>query len=71
MKIKSLADILHKKRKNFRRGSEIIEVTLIVAISIVLVISIFYPKIVSLSNGAMATLSDWFRNAVSTIGNIA
>lgn len=69
-KINEMLKIQKRKCLNLRRGSEVIEVTLIVAISIVLVISIFYPHIVSLSKGVMNTLTDWFTVAVSRIGVI-
>lgn len=62
-------DILKSKNKLSRkRGSELAETVLIMAISVVLIVTLFYPQIVSLLSNTIASLGDWFTIAVSRIG---
>lgn len=55
----------NNKRKN---GSALTENVLLVAISVVIVVSIFYPQIVSLLRQVMQSLSSWFTLAINQIG---
>lgn len=59
---------INVSKLNKKRGSELAETVLIIAISIVVVVSIFYPQIIKLFNNSMANLSNWFNAAISQIG---
>ena len=50
------------------KGSALVENILLIAISLVLIVVIFYPQIVNMFNKVMDSLSIWFENAISAIG---
>lgn len=60
------------KIKNIKskRGSALAETILVIAISLVLVIIIFYPQITTLFNSLLTTLSTWFNNSISILGTV-
>lgn len=60
------------KSKNIskKRGSELAETVLITAISIVLVVILFYPQMSNIFKKAIDSISTWFDEAISTIGVI-
>jgi hypothetical protein len=60
----------NKKKLSRKRGSELAETVLIMAISIVLVVSLFYPQIVAILTSAVSNLETWFNNAIGQIGVI-
>ncbi len=51
-----------------KKGSALVENILLIAISLVLIVVIFYPQIVKLFNMFIDSLSIWFENAISVIG---
>lgn len=57
-----------KGKHNFKKGSALAETILIVAISLVLIVVIFYPQIKTLFETLMQSMSTWFSNAISVIG---
>lgn len=57
-------------KKNKRGGSVLVENILMIAITLVLIIVIFYPQIIKLFDKVMDSLAIWFDNAVSVIGVI-
>lgn len=67
---KGKIDINIKQDKNKKIGSVLVENILMIAITLVLIIVIFYPQIIKLFNKVMDSLSIWFDNAVSVIGVI-
>ena len=54
--------------KEKRRGSALAESILLIAISLVLVVVLFYPQIVKLFNTVMESLNTWFSNSLEIIG---
>lgn len=68
LKIRS-KKIKRSLNKNSKRGAALAETILLVAISLVLVIVIFYPQITSLFNSLISTMTTWFNNAISIIGS--
>ncbi len=54
--------------KNKRNGSALAESILLIAISLVLVVVLFYPQIVKLFNTVMESLNTWFSNSLEIIG---
>ena len=69
-KIKSKIKCRIKKNLNFKKGTALAETILLVAISLVLVVMLFYPTINSLLNSMLVNLSSWFNNSLTTIGII-
>ena len=59
---------MKSKRINKKRGSELAETILITAISVVLVVILFYPQMNSIFKKAIDSISTWFDDAISTIG---
>lgn len=57
-------------KQNKRSGSVLVENILMIAITLVLIIVIFYPQIIKLFDKVMDSLAVWFDNAVSVIGVI-
>ena len=57
-------------KQNKRGGSVLVENILMIAITLVLIIVIFYPQIIKLFDKVMDSLAVWFVNAVSVIGVI-
>ncbi len=57
-------------KQNKRGGSVLVENILMIAITLVLIIVIFYPQIIKLFDKVMDSLAVWFDNAVSVIGVI-
>ena len=57
-------------KQNKRGGSVLVENILMIAITLVLIIFIFYPQIIKLFDKVMDSLAVWFDNAVSVIGVI-
>lgn len=57
-------------KQNKRGGSVLVENILMIAITLVLIIVIFYPQIIKLFDKVMDSLAIWFDNAVSVIGVI-
>ena len=55
---------------NSRRGSELVETVLITAISLVIIVTVFYPQINAMFSVAMNNLGTWFNNAITQIGTI-
>lgn len=51
-----------------KKGAELVESILMVGISIALIVVIFYPQIVNLMNTGFSGISNWFQNALNTIG---
>ena len=56
------------KKLNRKRGSELAETILITAISVVLVVILFYPQMNTIFKKAIDSISTWFDDAISTIG---
>lgn len=54
-----------------KKGSALVENILMIAITLVLIIVIFYPQILKLFNKVMDSLSIWFDNAISVIGVVS
>lgn len=52
---------------NLRRGSATIETVIVIGISMVLVISIFFPQITNLFSQTMFYLNTWFNTMISTL----
>lgn len=59
---------LNEQNKSKKRASALVENILMIAITLVLIIVIFYPQILNLFNKVMDSLSTWFDNAISVIG---
>jgi hypothetical protein len=59
-----------KKGLSVKKGTALAETILLVAISLVLVVMLFYPTINSLLNSMLVNLSSWFSNSLTTIGII-
>ncbi len=57
-------------KQNKKSGSVLVENILMIAITLVLIIVIFYPQIIKLFDKVMDSLAIWFDNAVSVIGVI-
>lgn len=57
-------------KQNKKSGSVLVENILMIAITLVLIIVIFYPQIIKLFDKVMDSLAVWFDNAVSVIGVI-
>lgn len=58
-----------KSRKlSKKRGSELAETILIIAISMVLIVTLFYPQISNLVSGSLSSMNNWFTAAMSQIG---
>lgn len=55
-------------KQNKKSGSVLVENILMIAITLVLIIVIFYPQIIKLFDKVMDSLAIWFDNAVSVIG---
>lgn len=55
---------------NKKKGSALVETILLLAISMVLIVVLFYPQIINLFNMLMDSLSTWFKESVSMIGII-
>lgn len=53
---------------NKKSGSALVENILLIAISLVLIVVLFYPQIIKLFNMFLDSLSIWFENAISIIG---
>lgn len=69
-KIKNKIKCKTKKNLNVKKGTALAETILLVAISLVLVVMLFYPTINSLLNSMLVNLSSWFNNSLTTIGII-
>lgn len=54
-----------------KKGSALVENILMIAITLVLIIVIFYPQILKLFNKVMDSLSIWVDNAISVIGVVS
>lgn len=61
--------IINKKVKN-SQGSALAETVLITAISIVVIVAIFYPQMMYIFETSIESLSNWFTSAIDTIGVI-
>lgn len=61
---------MKSKKLNKKRGSELAETILITAISVVLVVILFYPQMNTIFKKAIDSISTWFDDAISTIGVI-
>ncbi len=60
-----------KKRKKdikMKKGAAVAETVLLTAISLVLVVVLFYPSIRDLLILIMARLNDWFVNSMNMLG---
>ncbi len=59
-----------KKCKKYteKYGSALAETVLLIAISLVIIITIFYPTFKSIVNDTLISISDWFTNALNTLG---
>lgn len=53
-----------------KKGAALAETILLIAISLVLVIVVFYPQITGLFNSLISTMTTWFNNAISSIGSV-
>ncbi|MEG2348097.1 MAG: hypothetical protein RSB67_00425 [Clostridia bacterium] len=70
---KNLNKILKIQNENqnySKKGAALAESVLLIAISLVLVIVIFYPQITSLFNTLILTMTTWFNKAISVIGTV-
>ncbi|MBR5227719.1 MAG: hypothetical protein IKV94_03685 [Clostridia bacterium] len=56
-----------KKRKNYKRGSELAQTVLITAVMIMLIATIFFPQIQGIFTTAMSKMSTWFNNALNIL----
>ncbi|MNV92047.1 hypothetical protein D3C71_1866000 [compost metagenome] len=63
-----ILDKKNNKIHNRKRGSELVETTLIIAISLVLIVTIFYPSIMTVFSNAINNISNWFNIAMGQIG---
>ncbi len=54
--------------KKLKKGSALAESILLIAISLVLVVVLFYPQIVKLFNTVMDSINVWFKNSLDIIG---
>ncbi len=61
---------INKKKKiiNKRQGSALAETVLITAISVVIIVAIFYPQMTYIFETSIQSLTDWFMSALTTIG---
>ncbi|MCX8075063.1 MAG: hypothetical protein N2749_05705 [Clostridia bacterium] len=59
--------IVGNRLENLKRGSETIETIVLIGISMVLIITIFFPKITSLFSGTMSNLDIWFNTMISNL----
>ena len=53
---------------NKKRGAAVAETILLTAVSLVLVVMVFYPTIRDLLNQMLVSLNNWFVNSMSMIG---
>ncbi|MBE5821673.1 MAG: hypothetical protein E7311_03670 [Clostridiales bacterium] len=58
---------IKKKKINYKRGSEVVQVLMISAIFLVLIATVFYQNIGELLNGMFDDIQTWFDNNSSTI----
>lgn len=57
-----------EKQINKKRGAAVAETILLTAISLVLVVMVFYPTIRDLLNQMLVSLNNWFVNSMNIIG---
>ncbi len=53
-----------------KKGTALAETVLLTAISVVIILAIFYPEITAIFKNAIANVETWFNQAISTIGVI-
>ncbi len=59
----------HSKNKvKSKKGSALAETVLITAISVVMIVAIFYPQMMFIFNTSINNLVNWFNEAINTIG---
>lgn len=61
---------INKKERTLknRKGSALAETVLITAISVVIIVAIFYPQMTYIFENSILTLTNWFMSALTTIG---
>ena len=57
-----------QRLNNKKMGAALTENILLIAISIVVIVSIFYPQLISLLRQVMQSLTSWFSMAINEIG---
>lgn len=57
-----------KNRVKNKKGSVLAETVLITAISVVMIVAIFYPQMMFIFNTSINNLINWFTEAINTIG---
>ncbi|MDD3303451.1 MAG: hypothetical protein PHP54_00865 [Clostridia bacterium] len=56
------------KKMNRKKGSAVAETILLIGISLVIIIVVFFPQLKSMMNDALVTISTWFKTTLSNIG---
>ena len=64
-----MKNLIKKMKKNIKskRGSEILQVILIVGILLVLIITLFYPQMQALFTNIMTKITNWFETTGSQV----
>lgn len=57
-----------KKICSKNKGSVLAETVLLIAISLVVIITIFYPTFKSIVNETLTSISNWFTTSLNTLG---
>lgn len=61
--------IKNKKNVNSKKGSALAETVLLIAVSLVLIVVVFYPQISTAFTALTTALTGWFSNAIAMLGN--
>lgn len=59
---------LTKENLKSKKGAELVESVLIVAISIVIIVTLFYPEISRIMSSVLIHLGNWFDVTINKIG---
>lgn len=54
--------------KNKKRGVAVAEAILLIGISLVIVMTLFYPQISNMMSEALMRVTNWFNNAITNLG---
>ncbi len=67
-KIEKIRSYIKKEGLSKKKGAELAESILLIAISVVIVVTLFYPQINAVFTNVISNVVNWFNNAMFQIG---